>query len=431
MEEKKELTQEEKLRRQKFVIIPAVVLVGILIMWFIFAPSDKDKEEQKQGFNTEIPEPDSDKMEGDKTKVYKNDMLTKKQQERKEIKDLAMMLSKENKNGKESTAPADDLYLDDKRKEVKSTSVSTSRQSITSSTNAYRNINKTLGGFYDTPKVDTEKEDMQKQIEELQAQLKVQKTPQSGMDEQLVLLEKSYELAAKYMPQNGGVATKPIEPEPTTSSGYKNGKAQIVHIKQVREAVVTSLAQPMSDSAFIVEYSKPRNTSFNTAVGKSGVNTKNTINACVHNNQTIVDGQSVRMRLLEPMMAGDKLLPKNAIITGFGKIQGERLFINITNLEHKGVITPVELSVVDSDGQEGIFIPGSMEMSAIKEVAANLGSNLGTTINLNQQSAGNQILTDLGKGAIQGASQYIGNKMRIVKVHLKSGYKLMLFQHEN
>ena len=66
----------------------------------------------------------------------------------------------------------------------------------------------------------------------------------------------------------------------------------------------------------------------------------------------------------------------------------------------------------------------------MKEVAANLGSNLGTTINLNQQSAKEQILTDLGKGAIQGVSQYIGKKMREVKVHLKAGYQLMLYQEE-
>ena len=136
------------------------------------------------------------------------------------------------------------------------------------------------------------------------------------------------------------------------------------------------------------------------------------------------------MRLLEPMTAGDELFPKSAIITGFGKIQGDRLFIKITTLEHQGVITPIELTVADSDGQEGIFIPGSMERSAIKEIAANLGSNLGTTINLNQQSAGDQILTDLGKGAIQGASQYIAKKIRVVKVHLKSGYKLMLYQQK-
>ena len=39
-----------------------------------------------------------------------------------------------------------------------------------------------------------------------------------------------------------------------------------------------------------------------------------------------------------------------------------------------------------------------------------------------------QLASDLGKGLIQGTSQYIAKKMRTVKVHLKSGYKVMLYQ---
>ena len=184
----------------------------------------------------------------------------------------------------------------------------------------------------------------------------------------------------------------------------------------------------MSDTTFIAEYAQPRNLGFLTAVGTAGETEKNTIKACIHDNQTITDGQAVRLRLLEPMRAGETVVPKNAIVTGMGKIAGERLGISITSLEYRGLIIPVELTVMDSDGQEGIFIPGSMEIDAIREIAANLGGNLGTTINLSQQSAGDQLLTDLGKGAIQGTSQYIAKKMRTIKVHLKAGYNLMLYQ---
>ena len=93
-----------------------------------------------------------------------------------------------------------------------------------------------------------------------------------------------------------------------------------------------------------------------------------------------------------------------------------------------GIIIPVELAVYDNDGQGGIFIPGSMEANAVREVAANLGQNLGTSISITNQSAGDQLLSELGKGAIQGVSQYISRKMREEKVHLKSGYTLMLYQ---
>ncbi len=64
-----------------------------------------------------------------------------------------------------------------------------------------------------------------------------------------------------------------------------------------------------------------------------------------------------------------------------------------------------------------------------KEMAANLGQNLGTSISITNQSAGDQLLSELGKGVIQGVSQYISKKMREEKVHLKSGYTLMLYQN--
>ena len=130
-------------------------------------------------------------------------------------------------------------------------------------------------------------------------------------------------------------------------------------------------------------------------------------------------------------MAGDDMIiPRNAVVVGAGRIQGERLDIAITSLEYEGTIIPVELMVYDSDGQEGIFIPNSMELNAVKEVAANMGGSLGSSINISTD-AGAQLASDLGKGVIQGTSQYIAKKMRTVKVHLKSGYKVMLYQERD
>ena len=123
-------------------------------------------------------------------------------------------------------------------------------------------------------------------------------------------------------------------------------------------------------------------------------------------------------------------IPRNAVVVGTAKIQGERLDIGITSLEYDGTIIPVELAVYDTDGQPGIFIPNSMEMNAVREVAANMGGSLGSSINIST-NAGAQLASDLGKGLIQGTSQYIAKKMRTVKVHLKAGYKVMLYQDRN
>ena len=157
---------------------------------------------------------------------------------------------------------------------------------------------------------------------------------------------------------------------------------------------------------------------------------KNTLSACVYGAQSVTDGQAVKLRLLEPMEVADKIIPRNAVVVGTAKIQGERLDIEITSLEYAGTIIPVELVVYDTDGQPGIFIPNSMEMNAVREVAANMGGSLGSSINIST-NAGAQLASDLGKGLIQGTSQYIAKKMRTVKVHLKAGYKVLLYQDRN
>lgn len=428
---KKELTEEQRQKQKKLIVYPLMFIIFAIVMWLIFAPSEKEEEQGQSGFNTDVPAPADNALVGDKQAAYEQDLFNRKQNERREqMQDLASMFGSGEEQAEEMPT------FDEPEVEPKSAyggGSSRPKETIYASANAYRDMNRTLGNFYETPKEDPEKEEMRKELEELREMAYNRQTEKETADEQLALLEKSYQLAAKYMPQNQGqpftgqpaVATA-AESKPTEA--YKNGKAQVNTVGQVHERVVSGLSQPMSDSAFVAEYSKERNMGFHTAVGTAAQTEKNTIRACIHDNQTVTDGQAVRLRLLEAMRAGETVIPQNTLVTGMGKIAGERLGISITSLEYKGMIIQVELTVIDGDGQEGIFIPGSMEIDAIKEIAANLGGNLGTTINLNQQSAGDQLLTDLGKGAIQGTSQYIAKKMRTIKVHLKAGYNLMLYQ---
>ena len=305
------------------------------------------------------------------------------------------------------------------------------KQTIRSSAAAYEDINRTLGNFYETPADDPEKEELRERIEELEAMMARQSAPEgSTLDDQVALLEKSYELADKYMPAGQGGESQAAATGKPEQKPSRNSKAVAVPVNQVTTSVVSALAQPMDNAEFMRSHATERNYGFNTAVGNTEAAEKNTIAACVHGNQTVTDGQSVRLRLLEATNVGGVLIPRNTLVVGAARVQGERLGVEITSLEYCGSIIPVELSVFDSDGQEGIFIPNSLEVSAVKEIAANMGSSLGSSINISTD-AGAQLASDLGKGVIQGTSQYIAQKMRTVKVHLKAGYKVMLYQPED
>jgi len=136
----------------------------------------------------------------------------------------------------------------------------------------------------------------------------------------------------------------------------------------------------MNDVEFIQAYSQNRNYGFNTAVGTGYAMGKNTIAACIHQDQTLTDGQTVKLRLLEPLQAGNVLVAKNTVVSGTVKVQGERLDVLVSSIEYAGNIIPVELAVFDTDGQKGLSVPSSMEQEAFNEAMANIGSGLGTSI---------------------------------------------------
>jgi conjugative transposon TraM protein len=436
-----ELTEEERQRRKKFVIYPLMFLLFAGSMWLIFAPSEKEEEKQAKGFNTEVPDPTAAELIGDKKKAYEKEMMEEKEQERsRAMQSLSSMFGEMTGGQPEQSSEELALKTDlSERENGFGSRTAAPQDGFHASASAYQDINRTLGSFYEAPREDPEKEELRARLAELENRMSSeQQSPAITVNDQMALLEKSYQLAAKYMPSGGGQSSSNMalaSDGETASEGKavvttRNGKAVAFPVSPVSEQVVSALAQPMSDSTFRSEYVKERNYIFHTAIGTAPLTEKNTISACVHTRQTVTDGQTVRFRLLEPMLVSGKEIPRNTSVVGVAKIQGERLNVLISSLEYHGNIIPVELAVYDTDGQAGIFIPGSMERSAAKEIVAGMGTSAGSSMNFSTD-AGAQLAADLGKGLIQGTSQYFSKKMRTVKVHLKAGYKVLLYQSDN
>lgn len=423
--EKKQLSPQELQKRKKLIIFPLMFLAFAGCMWLIFAPSSKDevKPDEIGGFNADIPLPKEDRIYSDKKTAYEQESMKSKQEDRmRSLQDFGFTLGEENKVTDNLSLTAD-LPEEQPANNSRSYYGGSSRNSsyVQSSAYAYQDINRQLGSFYETPKEDPEKEELARKIEELESRLYERENTQSTADEQLALLEKSYELAAKYM--NGGQEQAVKQVTPTAS---RQGKVQALPVQAVTEQTVSGLQVPMSDAEFIAAYSQPRNFGFNTAVGTGSLMGKNTILACIHEDQSVMDGQNVRLRLLEPLQAGHIRMPKNSLLSGTARVQGERMDINISSLEYEGNIIPVELVVYDSDGQKGLSVPSSLEIQALNEGMANIGAGLGSSFTVNQ-NAGAAIVSDLTRGVLQGGSQYLSKKFRTVKVNLKANYEVMLY----
>ena len=410
----KPLTPKQLQQRKKLMVYPLMGLLFLGSMWLIFAPSEKREVNRDTvgAFNADIPLPENDGIIGDKRKAYEQAQAERRQAEKvRSLEDFAF--------SEESDADGVEMELPDSEPEREpfrdySDNGGGSRSSVT----AYRDINRQLGSFYEEPKVDGEKEELKRQVEELTAKLEERERQAGGIDDQVALMEKSYELAAKYMGQNGK--------DGAAMQNDNSPRQPAVAVQVARERTVSGLQQPLSDAEFMRRYSQPRNYGFNTAVGSGYALGKNTIAACIHQDQTVMDGQQVKLRLLEPLQAGNLTIPRNTVVSGTGKVQGERLDITVSSVQYQGNILPVELAVYDNEGMKGLCIETSLEREAAKEAMANIGGGLGTSISF-ARSAGQQVAMDITRGLMQGGSQYLAKKFRTVKVHLKAGDPLMLY----
>jgi len=438
VKEQEKERQKQQLKKYGFFALVGIIFLGALYLIFAPSSSDKEKEEQGKGFNTEIPDPNNSGIIGDKQKAYEQEALMRNRNDRrKSLEDFTSLIGEDKEAIKENVVEITE--------ERPSYNGSPQHDAIRNSASSYRNISSTLSNFYEQPATEVDEQaqlELQWRVQELERKLEEEAEKKSAVDDQLLLMEKSYQLAAKYMPQGQRQETsQPIEEEDITleaghssnNSSYnndRNSKAGASVIKQVHEQTVSALAQNIPNAEFIASFNQPRNMGFNTMDATVGVSEKNTISAVIHDDQTLISGQSVRLRLTEAMIAGATVIPANSILTGTASLQGERLGIAINSIELAGAIIPVEIVVYDSDGQRGIFIPNSLELDAAKEIAANMGSSVGTSFTITDD-AGSQIAADVTKGAIQGVSQYMQKKVRQVKVHLKSGYRVLLLPKQN
>ncbi len=415
-------------RRRSLLFYPAIGLLFTGIIYLIFSPSsEKDGEtngETVSGYKADIPLPADAELFDDKKSAYELASIGQSSEEkRKTLEDYAAALEQQT---------ADSVSIENGNDEkAGDESLEKPVRFIRQSTDAYRNINRELHSFY-TPR-DTEKEALKKQVEELTARLDAA-TAQQQSEKQLELMEKSYQMASRYL-TGGQPAPQADAPAPKDTPGSRNTTAPV---SSVRGQVVSCLRQEMPDSARAASAGQRRNFGFITAVGREKKETetgKNTISACIYTDQTLVFGQDegeqyVTLRILEEMQAGNVVLPRNSIISGIAKLQSGRVGLQIVSVEYHGCIVPVDLTVYDTDGQPGISVPGSAEVNALKEAAANAGGSLGTSVSFTQ-NAGQQVAMDLTKGIMQSGSQYLSKKIRTVKIHLKAGYRLFLLTKEN
>jgi conjugative transposon TraM protein len=152
--------------------------------------------------------------------------------------------------------------------------------------------------------------------------------------------------------------------------------------------------------------------------------TQNAIEAVVHETQTIMSGATVKLRLLNDIFINGILIPRDNFIYGTANLSGERLRIQIAGVRYLNRLFPVAMNVYDTDGLEGINVPGAITRDVAKQSADRSMQNLGFTSvdpSWQVQAAG---------AGVEAAKSLFSRKVKLVKVTLKAGYQVLLYDEK-
>lgn len=145
------------------------------------------------------------------------------------------------------------------------------------------------------------------------------------------------------------------------------------------------------------------------------------IKAVIDENVNGYLGSRIRLRLLEDIVVERFKLTKGSLM--YAQISGfdlQRVNLSITSIFYNGEILPINLSVFDLDGMQGLYIPQSDFREMLRELGTN--SVQGTQLD----SSGEGFFTSMLSGVLSSTSKTISNIIRKNKAKLKYNSYLLL-----
>ncbi|HCT23883.1 MAG TPA: conjugative transposon protein TraM [Chitinophagaceae bacterium] len=198
-------------------------------------------------------------------------------------------------------------------------------------------------------------------------------------------------------------------------------KEKSLQQKQVVFAVTTS---PKLANVSLIDTMKKKPNSTNEFYGatKEAEETTEglTIEAVVNNNQSLVNGAVIQLRLFTDVFINGILIPKGTPLNGIASLNNERLEAEINSIRYKSQLFPVKLELYDMDGLPGIYIPGSIS----RDVAKNSADNSLQLMELTTLDP--SLKAQAAAAGINTVKSLMSRKVKQVKVMIKEGYKVLL-----
>ena len=271
-------------------------------------------------------------------------------------------------------------------------------------------------------------------LRRLQARIKEQQSKDDNLassrsngnteDEEQTLenLRKALEEARNEGKSHAGTVNEDTEEQPPHTNRItkkKNEDEKVVNEHSVSEISEDAKAEE------VVKKQKETSDYFNTIVANEPEH--KLIRAIVDEDVKAVDGSRVRLRLLDDIDVGDRTIAKGnylyCTLNGFGQ---QRVKGSVKSILVNDELVKVNLSIYDTDGLEGLYVPKSSFSETTKDiVSGTVSQNMNLNDGSTTSSTGRWGMQAL-QNAYQKAANALSKNIRKNKVKVKYGTQVYL-----
>lgn len=373
--------------KNKLLMIIPIVLGGLfLYVFFVHDTSSKEVAENEKERQSVLLEPDSEAKDKalNKIEAYKQDEREEKEKQRimdeSQVRGSDFYFDLQNRNEK-----YDQATLEKIRKMRRDPYSDVMGEYGSSDSHLSEQLEKQLASIED-------EEELKEIIREARKNAEIRKE----LEQNNVYRQKIYKRIIGY-DQEKKKAENPTKPKPGSAMDSLVSNQPIYIAENGKRARRQQASMPSSNTLF---------------------------KACIHGDQTVVTGSTVRMRMLEDAVVCGMKIPANTLFYGVATLGANRLEVVVNNLKVGNTISPVSFVIFDNDAMEGLNLPNNMKAQAAKRMQQGLVQN----IDMPLASIGTMTseITSAVNATTQIAKQILNMKLSQVKVHLKSNYQMYI-----
>lgn len=212
------------------------------------------------------------------------------------------------------------------------------------------------------------------------------------------------------------------DPEIKQLSTVMDKILDVQHPERVRSRMKEESSKVLSNAlrvSTVSTYDTSANGFYSLDNGDSEIQS-NAIEAVVNENQTLVNGAVIKLRLLQDIYVGNQRISKGTFVYGMVGLSGERLQVEISSIRSGSSLYTVDMEVHDMDGLPGIHIPGAITRDVAKQSADNSLQMMELT------TLDPSLKAQATAAGISTAKSLLSRKVKLVKVMVKAGYRVLL-----